>query len=491
MSNKLSQSLTWLHLSDLRIGAPVQRTQWFSLQRPMANDLSQLQKRFELQLDCVLISGGLTESGTPDAFYELRQFIDKALRPILPAGTQIFVVPGPSDATRLDRISIGLRALRNWFTQRDLEEAFFGVDPKERQDIEKAFAAFRELQTGLHMQSADWRTLPAAPLLPGDFRFINYDHGVQVVGLNSGWLQPAFQDIAVLGSNATQVGFDLSSAQLEAFSDLLYPGAAPGVLLTYHAPNALHPSSRDKFFSLINPAGTPDRLRRFPLHLCASPQGEAPRVELLRSGNRLDGIILSGRSLCDTRSANDPQVGYSLGRFEGSPQSLKFSLWPRRFHSRRSVFLADQDFDELDGDQVSLTLGSSAASDAQRSGERITRGSESNPRPDPASERGGWGSETGPSRSAPSEPTRSAGKGKPSRPAVRRLLEGMLRTDSDLMAFLLDYYPEVYRRTSSGMDRTSKHNLLLQLVDTHHIVDTLQRHDPRSFERERRQLELE
>jgi len=489
MSNK--QSLTWLHLSDLRIGAPVQRTQWFSLQRPMANDLSQLQKRFDLQLDCVLISGGLTESGSPEAFYELRQFIDKALRPMLPGGTQIFIVPGPSDATRLERIGFGLRALRNWFTQRDLEVAFFRESPEARQEIAGAFAAFAELQAGLLAQSTGWNAKSDKPYIPGDFCCSNASRRVQVVGLNSAWLQPAFQDIAALGPNAAQVGFDLNPEQLEPFSAVLQSGATPGVLLTYHAPNALHPSSRDKFFSQINSAGTPDQLRRFPLHVCASPQGEAPRVELLRSGNRLDGVILSGRGLCDTRAASDPQVGYSLGRFEGSPQSLKFSLWPRRFHSKRSVFLADQDFDELDGDQVSLTLGSAASSEDPRSGERITRGGESNPRPDPGSERGGWGSETGPSRSAPSEPARSAGKGKPSRPSVRRLLEGMLRTDSDLMAFLLDYYPEVYRRTSSGMDRTSKHNLLLQLVDTHHIVDTLQRHDPRSFERERRQLEFE
>lgn len=45
------------------------------------------------------------------------------------------------------------------------------------------------------------------------------------------------------------------------------------------------------------------------------------------------------------------------------------------------------------------------------------------------------------------------------------LLYQVLRTDSDLDAFLLDYFPDIKRRLGSGMTRDAKVNLLLESVD--------------------------
>lgn len=55
------------------------------------------------------------------------------------------------------------------------------------------------------------------------------------------------------------------------------------------------------------------------------------------------------------------------------------------------------------------------------------------------------------------------------RPALRALLGQVLRTASDLDAFLLDYFPDVYRRTSMGMDRLARENLLLTNHEEHNI----------------------
>ena len=66
----------------------------------------------------------------------------------------------------------------------------------------------------------------------------------------------------------------------------------------------------------------------------------------------------------------------------------------------------------------------------------------------------------------------------PTRVAVRRLLSEVFRTDSDLDAFCFDYFPEGARRFSSGMDRLSKANLLLALVETEKLVAALTQHDP-------------
>lgn len=60
-----------------------------------------------------------------------------------------------------------------------------------------------------------------------------------------------------------------------------------------------------------------------------------------------------------------------------------------------------------------------------------------------------------------------------SRATLRRLLGLILRTSTDLDAFILDYFPSVYRRFSSGMDRTQRENLLLTLAEPNEIVSAL------------------
>ena len=56
---------------------------------------------------------------------------------------------------------------------------------------------------------------------------------------------------------------------------------------------------------------------------------------------------------------------------------------------------------------------------------------------------------------------------------VRKLLHAKLRTDSDLMAFMVDFFKDVALRVGSGMDRNQKENLLLQLHSVDEIVAAL------------------
>lgn len=53
---------------------------------------------------------------------------------------------------------------------------------------------------------------------------------------------------------------------------------------------------------------------------------------------------------------------------------------------------------------------------------------------------------------------------------LRRQLDQTLRTDADLDAFCLDYFPDVFRRFGTQMERTQKVNLLLQLVPDHRQI---------------------
>lgn len=63
--------------------------------------------------------------------------------------------------------------------------------------------------------------------------------------------------------------------------------------------------------------------------------------------------------------------------------------------------------------------------------------------------------------------------------ALRSLLDAVLRTDSDLNAFCLDYFPVVYRQFAAGMDRSAKYTLLLEKIDAPEILDSLRDAYPR------------
>lgn len=57
--------------------------------------------------------------------------------------------------------------------------------------------------------------------------------------------------------------------------------------------------------------------------------------------------------------------------------------------------------------------------------------------------------------------------------ALRSLLDAVLRTDSDLNAFCLDYFPVTYRQFAAGMDRSAKYTLLLDKNDAPDVLNAL------------------
>lgn len=64
--------------------------------------------------------------------------------------------------------------------------------------------------------------------------------------------------------------------------------------------------------------------------------------------------------------------------------------------------------------------------------------------------------------------------------SLRKVLQGVLRIDSDLDAFCLDYFPQVKRLFSSGMDTERKRSLLLEKEDAAHIWKCLQEAEPKA-----------
>lgn len=73
-----------------------------------------------------------------------------------------------------------------------------------------------------------------------------------------------------------------------------------------------------------------------------------------------------------------------------------------------------------------------------------------------------------------SDPLAAESRTSPSRTAeLRKLIARKLRLDSDLDAFCLDYFPEIKRRFTLGMDRLQKESLLLECADTDELAERL------------------
>lgn len=79
---------------------------------------------------------------------------------------------------------------------------------------------------------------------------------------------------------------------------------------------------------------------------------------------------------------------------------------------------------------------------------------------------------------------------RPTRSSLRRALDVILRTDSDVDMFILDYFPRVYKRLATSMQRINKINVLFEIHDTDEILKELRDMDPDGVERNQKLLEF-
>lgn len=89
------------------------------------------------------------------------------------------------------------------------------------------------------------------------------------------------------------------------------------------------------------------------------------------------------------------------------------------------------------------------------------------------------------------QPLRTTLGPRPTTASLRRVLQQVLRTDSDLDAFCLDYFPQVKRLFSAGMDTEQKRSLLLEKEDSENIWKRLQTTEPGACRRYAHLIEIE
>ena len=89
------------------------------------------------------------------------------------------------------------------------------------------------------------------------------------------------------------------------------------------------------------------------------------------------------------------------------------------------------------------------------------------------------------------QPLRTKLGPRPTTASLRKVLQEVLRTDSDLSAFCLDYFPQVKRLFSAGMDTEQKRSLLLEKEDSENIWKRLQTTEPGACRRYAHLIEIE
>lgn len=89
----------------------------------------------------------------------------------------------------------------------------------------------------------------------------------------------------------------------------------------------------------------------------------------------------------------------------------------------------------------------------------------------------------------PAAPLHSGSR--PTQNSLRKLLIEVLRTDSDLNAFCLDFFRETYRRFSGGMDTEQKRSLLLDREDAAEILARLKEAEPKAYAKHAHLLVME
>jgi small GTP-binding protein len=332
--------LGWLHLSDLYLG-----TQGTSLIQPVyreafEKDLRRLHEQSG-PWDVVFISGDLTMSGSPREFELLNSTLTSLWGYLRSLGSDpcLLVVPGNHDMWR--GATRGEDPGR--YQASDVRRAFrLQGESQLTRVVSGGFAAFRDWFDG-------WRRAHLSPvlgsfnqgLLPGDFAATIVTQGLKVgvLGLNSNFLSERDSARRLREIDLEQVE---AATRMDPQEWGLQHDAV--LLLTHHAPSALHSMP----FSELGSGLTPKT--GLLLHLCGSRHAvrassseaevQTPWSHVIRSPSLFGGAI-----------PEDERWGYTAGEIDLSGPKGFLRLFPRAATLRRgSVVLGpDEDIANPDG----------------------------------------------------------------------------------------------------------------------------------------------
>lgn len=451
----MPHTFTILHLSDLHERGPREREharRYRVLEDSWKRNLDDL--LVEKAIDILCFTGDVANWGRADEYQPAGGYFDAWLRHLGLPRERLFIVPGNHDINR-EVEKPAWEALRKKLPRAPaLEisrwmaggEAPLGIEGGWREAVLERQAAFRDWlkavgrEALLPAKSRHGRLGFQVPMrLPG----IPFD--IQVIGLDSAWLAGDDADSSRLRLTDGQVlslcrdadGKPLSGFRLalihHPLSDLADGGdcrrrlaESVDLLLRGH----LHEAEPELW-------SDPDRSLRA---LAAGCLYEGDQADRYSNACALIGVT------CDDA---------------GRPQNYDLRL--RSFSPRGGHWFDDGSlYREAPTGRLRIALGTNTGANASsrldsRSGETSQNAKQAATAPDQQ------------------ETTNQieALIRKMNRPGLRRLLDRVIRRESEFQAFVLSYFPKVAHDYSAGMNRTAKTNILIESIDDIRIAKAL------------------
>ncbi|WP_199693788.1 metallophosphoesterase [Sorangium cellulosum] len=315
--------INWLHLSDLRMGVNGSRLFDPEIREELERDLRLLHAKTG-PWDALILTGDLTQHGSPKEFELVDVFLDSLLTYLAELGSRpvVLAVPGGHDAfwPRSDEhvaawrdpvLRVSLRAARDG--KQHIRQPFWDA-------VVSAFEPFLAWQR----RRCPPLTGGPEPTAPGDFAHVLQKDGLRlgVLGLNSAY--PQLGPGGWAGLHDVDTRFAGNAIETLVGDE----GSGPWLVLSHHPPHQMLDVTRLELSALAK--------GRFFLYL--SGHG--------RSSRPIEGPFFQARSLFGMSDPDWYEPGYEPGYAAGGVDVAgeRFHLWPRLFvssASRRLIAEAD------------------------------------------------------------------------------------------------------------------------------------------------------
>jgi predicted MPP superfamily phosphohydrolase len=324
----MSDSFTWLHLTDLHYGLGGQDCLWPNLREPFLRDLEELHA-ISGPWNAVLFTGDLVQRGQSEEFVNLQStFLDPLIDELNRLGSKdvkVLAVPGNHDLERPGKNLPNSDVMTNLMLRPDNFHT-------SQSDLWRQHAAWTPfIHERFKNYSSWWEALKFRPhqikqgILPGDFATSLPwgDHSIGIVGLNTTFLQLTEGDFKEkLAWNVAQL-----HAICEGGVDTWSSKHIFCLLMTHHGPEWLTPGCRTHGENEITPEG------RFMVHLFGH-QHESGMTFVRFGGSaesirRHQGVSLFGIKRENHTSPIKRSHGYAVTKVSWERDALLMQTWPR------------------------------------------------------------------------------------------------------------------------------------------------------------------
>ncbi|PCK08436.1 MAG: hypothetical protein COA42_09075 [Alteromonadaceae bacterium] len=342
----MTQTFSWLHLTDLHWGLQGCDELWPKLCQTLAEDIVTVQKTICTSYEAIFFTGDIVQNGDASQFNtlndrlrELKQAVEALSSE--PFDPYFFAVPGNHDLERpaAELVSSGAcKLIDHWQDDPAIQEAIWSADSTSPyfQLVKKAFQNYQQWWDNFDVFK---KPKIKSGLLPGDFS-ANFNLGnykIGVVGLNSSFLQ--------LDNRHYEGRLELDQRQMDAVCESVNDWPAQQVtnfLLTHHSANWLSDKGLKAYQEMLDP-------EHFAFHLCGhmhdsrtmnfknNRSEKKSRIYQSSSLMGLDGYSVYDRG--DITHVVDRRHGYSVGKLTFKEGKLYARLWPREVNLRQRANL--------------------------------------------------------------------------------------------------------------------------------------------------------